>query len=263
MPLDSADPNLAPITSLSPVQRRVLGTMIEKALTVPESYPLTLKSLATGCNQKSARHPLTNYSEDDVEDTLTQLRGLGLAAVVHTETGRTERFRHYVRRRFSDLSEPQVAILGELLLRGRQPMGELRSRATRMAPAGSLDSLDQLRTELSGLMSMNLVQSDAPLERRGVEIDHNLYEARESKKMMQRTAFDDDSPPAAVAPIAADRPTPAPTAPGPGSIDAELKSRIAALETACSSLRAENRQLREELDQVRKSLDELRQALGA
>src|SRR5712671_1230899 len=103
-------PELPTITSLTPTQRRVLGTLIEKALTVPESYPLTLKALTTGCNQKSARHPLTNYQEADVEETLGELRELGLAAVVHTESGRTERFRHYVRRRFSALSEPQVAI---------------------------------------------------------------------------------------------------------------------------------------------------------
>src|SRR5258708_10332667 len=161
-------PLLPPINSLTPAQRRVLGTMIEKARTVPESYPLTLKSLTTGCNQKSARHPLTNFAEDDVEETLGQLRELGLAAVVHTESGRTERFRHYVRRRFSELTEPQVAILGELLLRGRQPMGELRSRARRIAPAGSLASVEQLRTELGGLVLLKLAQSDAALDRRGV-----------------------------------------------------------------------------------------------
>jgi len=120
----SQDEQLPPITSLSSAQRRVLGTMIEKALTVPESYPMTLKALTTGCNQKSSRHPITNYQEADVEETVGELRELGLAAVVHTESGRTERFRHYVRRRFSSLSEPQVAILGELLLRGRQSVGD-------------------------------------------------------------------------------------------------------------------------------------------
>src|SRR5437879_5154288 len=96
-------PELPPMTSLSPAQRRVLGTLIEKALTVPETYPLTLKSLTTGCNQKSARQPITTYQEADVEEAVGQLRELGLAAVVHTETGRTERFRHYIRRRFSTL----------------------------------------------------------------------------------------------------------------------------------------------------------------
>jgi uncharacterized protein YceH (UPF0502 family) len=267
MSADSADADLPPIKSLTSSQRRVLGTMIEKALTVPESYPLTLKALTTGCNQKSARHPLANYSEDDVEETLTKLRELGLAAVVHTESGRTERFRHYARRRWSQLSEPQVAILGELLLRGRQPMGELRSRASRMAPAGSLDSIEQLRTELSGLLSQGMIQSDGPLERRGIEVDHNLYEARESKQMTQRTTFDDDPMPTATAatPPSAPRPAfvPVPSASAPASNVGELLSRVAALEAACSGLRAENRELREALDEVRKSLDDLRQALGA
>src|SRR5260221_12412980 len=88
------EPQLPPITSLSPAQRRVLGTMIEKALTVPESYPLTLKALTTGCNQKSARHPLTNYDEAEVEETVGRLREMGRAAVGDPESGRTERFRH-------------------------------------------------------------------------------------------------------------------------------------------------------------------------
>ncbi|MBS0261431.1 MAG: DUF480 domain-containing protein [Planctomycetes bacterium] len=271
--MDSAESNLPPITSLTPSQRRVLGTMIEKGLTVPESYPLTLKALTTGCNQKSARHPITNYSEDDVEETLNKLRALGLAAVVHTESGRTERFRHYARKRFSELSEPQVAILAELLLRGRQPMGELRSRASRMAPAGSLDSIDQLRTELSGLLKMNLIQSDGSLERRGIEIDHNLYEAREGKKLEQRTSFDDE--PAAPAPsvptyvsqssvVAQPAPTPLPVAAAATPTNSsELLSRIAALEATCASLRAENRELREDFEGLQKSLDDLRQALGA
>src|SRR5262245_51492803 len=183
--------NLPPITSLSATQRRVLGTMIEKALTVPESYPMTLKALTTGCNQKSARHPITNYQEADVEETLGELRELGLAAVVHTESGRTERFRHYIRRRFSTLSEPQVAMLGELLLRGRQSTGDLRGRASRMAPPASLESLDQLRTELAGLLALKLVQANGPLDRRGVEIDHNLYQPGEAQTMTARSIDDE------------------------------------------------------------------------
>jgi uncharacterized protein YceH (UPF0502 family) len=234
--------------------------MIEKALTVPESYPLTLKSLTTGCNQKSARHPLTNYQEDDVEETVGQLRELGLAAVVHTESGRTERYRHYVRKRFSTLSEPQVSILGELLLRGRQPMGELRSRAARMAPAGSLDSIEQLRTELAGLLELKLVQSDAALERRGVEIDHNLYEAREGQMMTARTSFDDEPAPVVAGAVASSASALRPSAPAPGS---DLLTRIAALEAACAELRAENRELRERVETLQSSLGELRQQLGA
>src|SRR5262249_39294162 len=162
--------------------------------------PLTLKALTTGCNQKSARHPLTNFTEDDVEETLGQLRELGLAAVVHTESGRTERFRHYVRRRFSELTEPQAALLWEVALPGREPMGDLRGRARRVPPVGALESIAQLRTELSDLMSLKLVRSDAPLDRRGVEIDHNLYEPREGQTMTPRTTFDGVAPPSASIP---------------------------------------------------------------
>src|SRR5579872_2376652 len=260
------DQNLPPITSLTPVQRRVLGTMIEKALTVPESYPLTLKALTTGCNQKSSRHPITNYSEDDVEEALGQLRELGLAAVVHTESGRTERFRHYVRRRFSALSEPRVAILGELLLRGRQSVGDLRGRASRMAPAGSLDSLEQLRTELTGLVALKMARSDGPLDRRGIEVDHDLYQPREGQTMAARTTFDDEpaasGPAQSGGPAAVLRPPTSSAAPT-SAPNTDLLDRIAVLEKSCADLRSENRELREQVDELRNSLKELRQALGA
>jgi uncharacterized protein YceH (UPF0502 family) len=236
--------------------------MIEKALTVPESYPLTLKALTTGCNQKSARHPMTNYAEADVEETLGELRELGLAAVVHTESGRTERFRHYLRRRFSELTEPQVAILGELLLRGRQSVGDLRGRASRMAPPGSLDSLDQLRTELSGLAALKLVQSDAPFERRGVEIDHNLYQPGEGRAMTPRTTFDDEPASATALPAAAPARPAAPAAPA-SAPSGDVLNRIAALETACGNLRSENSELREQFEDLRRSLEDLRRSLGA
>ena len=219
---DPNDANLPPITSLSKKQRRVLGTLIEKALTVPDSYPLTLNSLLSGCNQKSNRAPLANYDDADIEETVNQLRDLGLVAAVHTEGGRTERYRHYVRRRFT-LSEPQIGILTELLLRGRQAMGELRTRASRMTPRGSLDSLEQLRTELQGLLDLKLIQADGPLERRGVEIDHNLYQPQENARVAWKEVADE--PPAASPSPAPPSPTaPSPTSPSPTSPSAPHSS---------------------------------------
>jgi uncharacterized protein YceH (UPF0502 family) len=256
--------DLPPLTSLTAAQRRVLGTMIEKALTVPESYPLTLKALTTGCNQKSARHPITNYQEADVEETLGELRGLGLAAVVHTESGRTERFRHYLRRRYSTLTEPQVAVLGELLLRGRQSVGDLRGRASRMAPAGALDSLEQLRAELAGLVALKLVQSDGPLDRRGAEIDHNLYGPGEGQTMTFRATVDEGlaaAPAPSVAAPASQRPAAAAALSPPPSGD--LLNRLAALETAFADLRSENRELRDQMEELQHSLEELRRSLGS
>jgi uncharacterized protein YceH (UPF0502 family) len=177
--IEEPEQGAPPITELSKGQRRVLGTLLEKAFTTPEVYPLTVKALTAGCNQKSNRHPLTEYSEDDVLDVLDQLRQMGLVAVVHTETGRTERFRHYMRKRFT-LSEPQLAVLTELLLRGRQSVGDLRARASRMVP---IESLDELREALRGLLDQKYLQASAALERRGVEVDHNFYPSSENKKV--------------------------------------------------------------------------------
>lgn len=161
---------------LSRPQRRVLGVLLEKAFTTPDVYPLTIKATAAGCNQKSNRDPVVEYDEERVERVLDELREIGLAAVVHTESGRSPRYRHYMRHVVS-LSEPQLAILTELMLRGRQSLGDLRVRAGRMVP---IDSLDDLRKELQNLIDRGFVQADAPLERRGAEVDHNLYPPNEN-----------------------------------------------------------------------------------
>jgi uncharacterized protein YceH (UPF0502 family) len=200
-PLEEPGP---PITELTKGQRRVLGTLIEKAYTTPEGYPLTVKALTAGCNQKSNRHPMTDYSEDDVLEVIDQLRELGLVAVVHTESGRTERFRHYMRKRFT-LTEPQLAALTELLLRGRQSIGDLRARASRMV---AIESLDDLREALRGLAAQNYIQANMSLDRRGVEVDHNFYLPAENKKVApsDRDELEADEPePPRAAPAA--RPT--------------------------------------------------------
>lgn len=232
--------DLPPITQLKPRQRRVLGVLVEKAFTTPEYYPMTLKALTAGCNQKSNRDPVSQYSEDDVEEAIEQLRELGLAATVHTESGRTERFRHYMRRRFS-MSEPQLAILTELLLRGRQQLGELRSRAGRMVP---IESLDQLRNELSGLIDLDLAQSAGDLNRRGVEVDHALYSDRERDQNTLSASGDSQDHP--------DKPTT--DVSRPSVVD---RKQIPS-DSTVDSLREENRELREQIAQLQSCVDELR-----
>lgn len=246
-----------PLTSLPGVQRRVLGVLIEKGLTVPDSYPLTLNSLITGCNQKSNREPVTHYSDSDVQDAIESLRAIGLAAVVYPDSGRTERYRHYFRKRFANLSEPQVAIMTELLLRGRQSVGDLRARASRMAPPGSLESLDQLRNELNGLLALRFIQADGSLDRRGVEVDHAWYESREAKPMTPRIESDD----AGSASHPEPRPMPAHTASG-GGVGTELNQRISSLEATCAELQDANRRLRDEFAAISKAFDDLKRSLG-
>jgi len=252
------EPTGPPITELTKGQRRVLGTLIEKAYTTPEGYPLTIKALTTGCNQKSNRYPMTEYSEDDVLDVIDQLRELGLVAVVHTESGRTERYRHYMRKRFT-LTEPQIAVLTELLLRGRQSVGDLRARASRMV---AIESLDDLREALRGLLALHYLQTSGSLDRRGVEVDHNFYLPAENKKI---TAFDrdeaeaDEPEPPRAAPIARPpvaTPSSKPSGDSPGVLGALNAARTEHNELAArvESLEAELRRLKGVVDDLVRDL---------
>jgi uncharacterized protein YceH (UPF0502 family) len=206
---------------------------IEKAFTTPDQYPLTLKAATAGCNQKSNRDPVTNYNEEQVQRFLDELRALGLVAVVHTESGRTERFRHYARKAYP-FTEPQLAIMGELLLRGRQQPGELRTRASRMVP---IDSQEQLRTELSSLLERGYIQSNGPLDRRGVDVDHSFYQADEGKALAAGSFSSVD----VEEPSVDERPA-------RGSVDlSPLEGRVAALEATVSELSESLHALRREL----------------
>jgi len=181
---DSSEKNQ--IRQLKRIQRRVLGTLVEKGLTTPDQYPLTLKSVTTGCNQKSNRSPVSSYSEDEVVDALEELREMGLVAEVYTDSGRAPRYRHYTRVKF-DFSETQLAIMTELLLRGRQQLGELRSRASRMTRIADQAALKE---DLKSLQQMGYVQANGSLDRRGVEVDHALY--LDGEKMAIGTAPADE-----------------------------------------------------------------------
>jgi uncharacterized protein YceH (UPF0502 family) len=255
-----------PVTELSKRQRRVLGVLVEKAFTTPEYYPLTLKAATAGCNQKSNRAPVASYTEDDVQDVLDELRELGLAGVVHTASGRTERFRHYLRHRIT-LTEPQLAILTELILRGRQSLGELRTRAGRMA---TIDSLGTLRDELRGLIDLGLVQAGGQLERRGIEVDHNLYRAGEAEGFPQttQTASATASPASVSTSTATERPVSAPEnvpAAAPSLSDetaTRLESEIERLRNDNRTLRDDIESLRESVDAMQATVDELRLLLG-
>lgn len=242
------------VRELSSRQRRVLGVLIEKGLTTPEYYPLTLKAVMTGCNQKSNRSPVVDYDEDTVEETLDQLKELGLVGVLHPDSGRSLRYRHYVRKRY-EFSEPQIAILGELLCRGRQTPGELRGRASRMVP---IESLDQLRNELNDLLTRGYVQASGPLERRGIEVDHAFYRADENRgDMTFRPGETTPAPspttdPPGEKPSAATSPATSQTSNLPASND-----RIDAVNTQLASLRAQNQELKDEIDRLRETVDNL------
>jgi len=116
---------------LSDVEARVLGSLIEKDLTTPEYYPLSLNALVHACNQKSNRDPLMNLDEDAVRQALHNLNQKELAGPADNIDSRVSKFEHRLQEAFN-FTRHEIAILCELLLRGPQTPGELRSRANRM-----------------------------------------------------------------------------------------------------------------------------------
>ena len=121
---------------------RILGCLIEKEMTTPEYYPLSLNSLTNACNQKSNRNPVVAYDEAVIEQGLGSLQSKGLARKTHTAGSRVDKYLHALLDTF-DLSKPEMAVLCELMLRGPQTAGELRSRAERMTPFENLDKMDE------------------------------------------------------------------------------------------------------------------------
>jgi len=121
---------------------RILGCLIEKEMTTPEYYPLSLNSLTNACNQKSNRNPMTSYEENSVSDRLDSLQEKGLVRKTLTAGSRVTKYLHTVLDRF-DLSRQEMAILCELLLRGPQTVGELRTHAERMTPFEGLEEVEK------------------------------------------------------------------------------------------------------------------------
>ncbi|MBS0203025.1 MAG: DUF480 domain-containing protein [Planctomycetes bacterium] len=250
---DSAS-ELITLNELSRKQRRVLGVLLEKAFTVPDQYPMTLKGITTGCNQKNNRDPVSNYSEEDVADTLTQLQQIGLVGCLHTEGGRTERYRHYMRHK-TRLSEPQLAIMTELLLRGRQQLGELRTRASRMVP---IETQEVLRLALQGLQELDLVQANGRLERRGIEVDHNLYPSGENHDRMTMLAEETEDEGMEVPRAMTARPVPVEERTDPGT-----SGRVTALEDLVRELKDEINSVRSEFRDLQDKFEDLRRQLGS
>jgi len=116
---------------LSDVEARVLGSLVEKELTTPEYYPLSLNALVNACNQKSNRDPLMNLDEESVREALRALDKKGLAGPADNMVSRVSKYEHRLQEAYN-FTRHEIAVLSELLLRGPQTPGELRSRADRM-----------------------------------------------------------------------------------------------------------------------------------
>ena len=140
--------------TISPLEQRVLGVLIEKEMATPDYYPLTLNSMTLACNQKSNRDPVVDFSEAEVMDGFDRLHRLGLAMPAASGSGRVPKFRHCLAEELH-LEIEYLALLCTLLLRGGQTTGELRNRTERMHAFEDLSSVESALDDL--------VQRDPPL----------------------------------------------------------------------------------------------------
>ena len=137
--------SIPPRPVLTAIEARVLGTLMEKARTVPDSYPLSLNSLLLGCNQKTSREPLMELEEAQVASATAHLRELGL--VHETSGGRTTKFTHNFQRGMG-VFEQAAVLLGMLMLRGPQTAGELRLNTERWYKFADISSVEGFLDEL-------------------------------------------------------------------------------------------------------------------
>ena len=162
-------------------ERRVLGVLVEKAMTTQDAGPLSMNSLVTGCNQKSNRDPVMNLDDAQAEEALTTAQQKGLVAKI-TGSGRVERWKHTLYDAWH-VSRVELAILAELLLRGPQTEGELRGRASRMEPIADVESL---RGILGPLTERRLVVYLTPEGRRGTILTHGFHAPEEVEHLRSR-----------------------------------------------------------------------------
>jgi uncharacterized protein YceH (UPF0502 family) len=135
-------------TILNDAETRVLGALVEKQVTTPEYYPLTLNALVQACNQKNNRSPVVAYSDETVSDAIETLRAKNLVYVFYGSTSRVPKYKHMMADIF-DLSPQELAIMCVLMLRGHQTVGELRGRSDRLYNFSSLQEVEETLNSLA------------------------------------------------------------------------------------------------------------------
>lgn len=224
---------------LTRMQRRVAGVLVEKSKTTPDIYPMTINAIKTASNQKSNRSPQMDLREDQVEETLYELRKLGAVIEVHSG-GRVPKFKHQLYE-WLGVEQVELAVLAELLLRGEQTLGELRGRASRM---DKIDGLNELKPLVAKLLEQQLIVELTP-PGRGQMVTHGLYEPDELSRL--RSQFSNYQP--------ADEPR---SSPPPADVNRASPSpdeRIDRLVSDVADLKATVESLKQELSDVRALLN--------
>ena len=216
------------LETLTEVEARVLGSLVEKQLTTPEYYPLTLNALTAACNQKSNRDPVVSYGDTEILGAVDSLRDKNLVYLYYGSNSRAVKYKHMLPSVY-ELDAAGVAIMAVLLLRGPQTIGELRERTGRLHEFGGLGEVQET---LDGLM-----RQDDPLVLK-LERQPGQKEARYAHLLC--------GPVEQTAAVAVHRPTP--SASGSDSRIAELESELERLRSDLDSFRQEFSEFRKQFD---------------
>jgi uncharacterized protein len=227
---------------LSPECARVLGSLVEKGLTTPQQYPLTINALVAACNQTSNREPVVNYDETVVHTALDELKDQRLVRYVLPSHGRSViRYRQVLDEALG-LDSRQCAILAVLMLRGPQTLGELRTRTERMARFGGLDEVEH-ELDLLGSRDEPLAQN---VGRRPGQKEERWASPLVAPGDPDPGPIDVDVDTDAVPPPAAPRPA--------GDVGTSLEQRVEDMHEELTGLRSDVARLRQDLDALRDSL---------
>lgn len=211
--------------TLQPNERRVLGVLIEKSLSSPEYYPMTINGLVTGSNQKSNRDPVMSLSEGEVGAALHELKAWGLATQASPSPGsRSNKFEQTVHAKFG-WGTPERAVMAELLLRGPQTAGELRNRASRMTQLASVERVQEILSDLASHDPPFVRELPRGPGQSATRVAHCLYPADEALPAVGPAVVVHDGNSAALA--------------SPGAADrlAVLEARVIELESTVAELR--------------------------
>jgi len=180
---------------LSPLEARVLGVLVEKQLTTPDYYPLTLNALVAGCNQKSSRHPVMSVTEAQVQATLDALKRPTLVIDSYGASGRVMRYAHNVPK-VLNLGQAMTALLAALILRGPQTAAELRGNCERLHQFADLSSveayLEDMERRSAGALAVKLPKQPGSREHRWAHLLNGPVAGESiSVQVAEETASDD------------------------------------------------------------------------
>ncbi len=211
-------------TIINETEARILGSLVEKQLTTPEYYPLTLNALTAACNQKSNRDPAMSLDESAILAAIDTLRDKNLVYLFYGSGSRTVKYKHMLPNVY-EVEPPAVALIALLLLRGPQTAGEMRGRADRLYPFSSIGEVQETLDELAGRSEPLVVRLERQPGQKEARYAHLLSGEVDTAAFATRSQT--------------------------AAIDPRSNSRVDALEEELSGLKSEIAELREEFNRFK------------